>query len=52
MDGMAADVRIGGMPLAQLQKAALVLRGGGVGLYPKSGFVHIDVGPVRQWHGT
>ena len=52
MDGMAADVRIGGMELAQLQKAALVLRGGGVGLYPKSGFVHIDVGPVRQWHGT
>lgn len=52
MDGMAADVRIGAIPLEYLQKAALALRGGGVGLYPRSDFVHLDVGPVRQWRGT
>jgi uncharacterized protein YcbK (DUF882 family) len=52
VQGMAADVRIGGQPLEILQKAALALRGGGVGLYPRSDFVHLDVGPVRQWRGT
>ena len=29
--------------------AALPLRAGGVGLYEASGFVHLDVGPVRRW---
>ena len=50
--GMASDVRIGDVQLDHLQKAALALRGGGVGLYPVSDFVHVDVGPVRQWKGT
>jgi uncharacterized protein YcbK (DUF882 family) len=52
MQGMAADVRIGGVALDHLRKAALALRGGGVGLYPVSDFVHMDVGRVRQWKGT
>ncbi len=52
IQGMAADVRIGGQSLAHLQKAALSLRAGGVGLYPRSDFVHLDVGPVRHWRGT
>ena len=52
MQGMAADVRIGGVALDHLRKAALALQGGGVGLYPVSDFVHMDVGRVRQWKGT
>lgn len=52
IEGMAADVRIAGVPLGHVHMAGLALRGGGVGLYPRSGFVHLDVGPVRQWSGT
>lgn len=50
--GMAVDMRIDGVQLVNLQKAALALRGGGVGIYPKSNFVHVDVGAVRHWQGT
>jgi len=33
----------------QLRNAALSLHAGGVGYYPVSQFVHVDVGPVREW---
>jgi len=33
----------------RLRDVALSLREGGVGYYPISQFVHVDVGPVRQW---
>lgn len=49
MKGMAVDRRIGGIDLKYLHKAAKSLKGGGVGYYPKSQFVHIDTGPVRSW---
>jgi uncharacterized protein YcbK (DUF882 family) len=49
MRGMAVDLRIRGRALASLHKAALSLRGGGVGYYPTSDFVHMDVGRVRTW---
>jgi uncharacterized protein YcbK (DUF882 family) len=49
MQGRAIDVRLTGVDTAQLREAALALRGGGVGYYPKSGFVHLDTGRVRQW---
>jgi hypothetical protein len=32
-----------------LQKAARALKRGGVGYYPKSDFVHVDIGRVRFW---
>lgn len=51
MLGQAVDVRLPGRQLADLQQAALKLHAGGVGYYPKSNFVHIDTGPVRQWQG-
>jgi uncharacterized protein YcbK (DUF882 family) len=49
MEGKAFDVRIEGVSLANLRKAALRYGRGGVGYYPRSGFVHIDTGPVRSW---
>lgn len=49
MQGRAIDVRLPGLRLTDVRKAALSLRAGGVGYYPKSGFLHIDTGPVRQW---
>ena len=49
MKGQAIDLRIPGVPLAQVRQAALSLKVGGVGYYPSSNFVHVDTGPVRSW---
>jgi len=49
MQGKAVDLRLQGVPLKTVRKAALDLRMGGVGYYSKSGFVHIDSGKVRSW---
>ena len=49
MQGMAIDIRLPGYDLKKLHKAALVLKSGGVGYYPSSNFIHVDVGPVRSW---
>jgi uncharacterized protein YcbK (DUF882 family) len=52
MDGKAMDVRLPGVALTDLHKAALSLKKGGVGFYPVSNFVHVDTGRVRQWKGA
>jgi uncharacterized protein YcbK (DUF882 family) len=49
MQGMAIDINVAGRPLSGLHRVALSLRGGGVGYYPRSDFVHVDVGRVRSW---
>jgi uncharacterized protein YcbK (DUF882 family) len=49
MDGKAIDIRLPGVPLAELRDAALSLKAGGVGYYPRDQFVHIDTGRVRTW---
>jgi uncharacterized protein YcbK (DUF882 family) len=49
MEGKAIDVRIPGVPLAELRDAAMSLQAGGVGYYPREQFVHIDTGRVRNW---
>lgn len=49
LEGRAIDIRLPGVPLADLREAALSLRAGGVGFYPASDFVHIDTGRVRTW---
>lgn len=51
MDGKAIDVRLPGVPLKELRDAAIAQKVGGVGYYPKDGFVHIDTGNVRTWGG-
>ena len=52
MRGMAADIRIPGLELPRLRDLALSMRAGGVGFYPHSDFVHVDVGAVRRWNGV
>lgn len=49
IQGMAVDVVLPGHELDAVRDAAVALRMGGVGYYPRSGFVHLDVGPVRYW---
>jgi uncharacterized protein YcbK (DUF882 family) len=45
----AIDLRMPGVDTLKLRKAALALARGGVGYYPHSDFIHVDVGRVRQW---
>lgn len=47
--GRAIDFRLRGTKISTVRKVALMLKAGGVGYYPKSSFVHIDTGPVRNW---
>jgi len=49
MKGMAIDIRLADVELRHLHEAALARKVGGVGYYPESNFVHVDVGPVRRW---
>jgi uncharacterized protein YcbK (DUF882 family) len=49
MLGKAIDIRVPGVRTVTLRNAALALHAGGVGFYPVSQFVHVDVGPVRTW---
>lgn len=49
MLGKAIDIRVPGVSTLALRNAALALHAGGVGFYPVSQFVHVDVGPVRTW---
>jgi uncharacterized protein YcbK (DUF882 family) len=52
LQGQAIDIRLGDVQLSHLHNAALSLGRGGVGYYPTSDFVHVDVGAVRQWGGV
>ena len=49
MEGRAADIYIPGYSAKIIQEAALSMKAGGVGIYSRSNFVHIDTGTVRQW---
>jgi uncharacterized protein YcbK (DUF882 family) len=49
MEGRAIDIRLQGGDIRRLRNAALAMRRGGVGYYPKSDFVHLDTGSFRTW---
>jgi len=49
LDGRAIDVRLAGFPLTRLHAAARSMAAGGVGYYPRSNFIHLDTGAVREW---
>ncbi len=49
--GMAVDIHCPEKSYRQLEAACLELVPGGVGLYRKSGFIHVDSGPTRRWVG-
>ncbi len=49
LEGKAIDIRMPGQQLAHVHKAAMALKGGGVGYYPDSQFVHLDTGRLRNW---
>jgi len=51
MKGLATDISLPGRSLSKVYETALAMRMGGVGYYPDSNFVHVDVGRVRQWVG-
>lgn len=47
--GEAADLRLKSRSVDQIFRAAITISAGGVGRYSRSGFVHMDCGPVRSW---
>jgi len=51
MVGQAIDIRVADRGLDKLHDTALAMKVGGVGYYPSSNFVHVDVGAVRHWLG-
>jgi uncharacterized protein YcbK (DUF882 family) len=47
--GKAIDIRVPGIQTGELKTLALSLAAGGVGYYPQSDFIHVDIGRVRSW---
>lgn len=47
--GRAVDIYIPGLPIHYLQKLASWFQAGGVGFYPRRGFIHLDTGSARNW---
>ncbi len=47
--GRAMDTTMPGMPMERIREIGMRLQRGGVGWYPSSNFVHLDVGSVRAW---
>lgn len=49
MRGMAMDISLPGHDIRDLHGAAKAMKRGGVGLYARTNFIHVDTGPVRYW---
>jgi uncharacterized protein YcbK (DUF882 family) len=51
MKGGAGDFLVNGVNIAALARFGQWLAGGGVGLYTRRNFIHVDRGRVRSWLG-
>ncbi len=51
LTGQAVDLRIAGLNTRQIRNLAHQQGAGGVGLYRRRNFVHVDTGPRRDWTG-
>jgi uncharacterized protein YcbK (DUF882 family) len=49
LQGMAADIYVDGVPSIEVRDLAVASRIEGIGFYPSSGFIHLDVRPRRFW---
>jgi len=49
MQAEAIDIRLPGVKTLQMRNFALAMGRGGVGYYPSSDFIHVDLGRVRRW---
>ncbi len=49
MRGQAADIVVNNMPPAKVSKLAEQAGFGGIGIYNKANFTHVDIGPSRRW---
>ncbi|MBY0335375.1 MAG: DUF882 domain-containing protein, partial [Acetobacteraceae bacterium] len=49
MSGMAADCRLDDRQSLGIARVAADMQLGGVGLYRRDGFIHLDCGPSRRW---
>ncbi|WP_376090542.1 DUF882 domain-containing protein [Roseomonas sp. CCTCC AB2023176] len=49
MSGMAGDMRIPGRESLGVARMAAEMALGGVGLYRRDGFIHLDCGQARRW---
>lgn len=50
MAGMALDISVPGLGINILANQALRIGAGGLGIYYRSGFVHLDTGAPRFWY--
>ena len=49
IEGKAVDIRMDELSTREIRQAGLALGMGGVGYYPRSNFVHLDTGRIRNW---
>ena len=49
LKAMATDFRFEGVPQDRVGGFVEWLGVGGTGYYPRSGFTHVDTGPIRRW---
>jgi zinc D-Ala-D-Ala carboxypeptidase len=49
LDGIAFDIAMANHDPEAFETAARTVGFRGVGFYPRSGFIHIDLGPARSW---